>query len=479
MRKSNGEFEAEIFRRFDEYKEKKKKRHRAVRAASLCMAVVLLGAAVLLAVRGARHKAPNVTDVRPGSSGAASENTQPEVPGGVPTDTVTPETASESERGTEASAPVSPDPMVYRVKETDEIFSAAYTEFALGLLCAGLEDGKNTLVSPLSVMEALAMASNGASGRTLDELMSVIGGGIGTDDLTAYLRGFSLDSDLVRMANSVWIRDGFAVRKSFLEKNGGLYGAGVFTAPFDDSTVDAVNAWINAGTNGMIGKMLERGALNDSDICLCNAVFFDGRWVQTYKDENIVDGLFRRADGTTDRVTMLRSEETSALSVRGGVGVRKMYDGLRYEFISLMPDEGTSLGDFAASFDGASLRATVRSFVRADVELEMPEFRAEYSADLTETLKKIGIKEAFEAGRADFSGIADGNIRICSVRHKTAFTLDRNGTLASSATVIGVPGSSEVPSPKMKVTLDRPFIYMIVDSLTALPVFIGALETVG
>ena len=49
MRKSNGEFEAEIFRRFDEYKEKKKKRHRAVRAASLCMAVVLLGAAVLLA----------------------------------------------------------------------------------------------------------------------------------------------------------------------------------------------------------------------------------------------------------------------------------------------------------------------------------------------------------------------------------------------------------------------------------------------
>ena len=48
MRKSNGEFEAEIFRRFDEYKEKKKKRHRAVRAASLCMAVVLLGAAVVL-----------------------------------------------------------------------------------------------------------------------------------------------------------------------------------------------------------------------------------------------------------------------------------------------------------------------------------------------------------------------------------------------------------------------------------------------
>ena len=122
MRKSNGEFEAEIFRRFDEYKEKKKKRHRAVRAASLCMAVVLLGAAVLLAVRGARHKAPNVTDVRPGSSGAASENTQPEVPGGVPTDTVTPETASESERGTESSAPVSPDPMVYMVKETAEIF---------------------------------------------------------------------------------------------------------------------------------------------------------------------------------------------------------------------------------------------------------------------------------------------------------------------------------------------------------------------
>ena len=198
MRKSNGEFEAEIFRRFDEYKEKKKKRHRAVRAASLCMAVVLLGAAVLLAVRGARHKAPNVADVRPGSSGAASENTQPEVPGGVPTDTVTPETASESERGTEPSAP---DPMVYMVKETDEIFSAAYTEFALGLLRAGLEDGKNTLVSPLSVMEALAMMANGACGETLGEMERVIGGGIPVSELARYLAGFAAG---VMVAASIW-----------------------------------------------------------------------------------------------------------------------------------------------------------------------------------------------------------------------------------------------------------------------------------
>ena len=67
--------------------------------------------------------------------------------------------------GGSAVAPLSPDAG----------FSAAYTDLALKLLSACLEDGKNTLVSPLSVMEALAMMANGACGETLGEMERVIG----------------------------------------------------------------------------------------------------------------------------------------------------------------------------------------------------------------------------------------------------------------------------------------------------------------
>ena len=365
-----------------------------------------------------------------------------------------------------AVAPLSPDAG----------FSAAYTDLALKLLSACLEDGKNTLVSPLSVMEALAMMANGACGETLGEMERVIGGGIPVSELARYLAGFAAGGEELSLANSLWLREGFDIDEEFLRKCSAFQGAGAYRAPFDRHTVDDINDWVSENTHGMIKSAVDYDTVRASELLLCNALYFDGKWERRYSDGDISDGYFTRESGARDEVRFMYSEEHSLLTVAGGRGFIKNYDGGNYAFVAVLPDAGTDISEFVSSLDAAALAEALKKTTAAVIDARIPEFRAEYGADLRTALGNMGITRAFEPSEADFSGItSDDNIYIGSVMHRTVMEIDRDGTKAAASTVIAAPTAADpglLPE-RINITLDRPFVYMIIDRTVSLPVFIG------
>lgn len=104
----------------------------------------------------------------------------------------------------------------------DSTFRDAYADFALRLY-GEVKKEKNTLISPLSVMLALAMTANGADGATLEGMEKALGG-IKIDKLNAYLKSYvdslpSGDSFKMSIANSIWFRkDAFEPSEDFLQK---------------------------------------------------------------------------------------------------------------------------------------------------------------------------------------------------------------------------------------------------------------------
>ena len=181
-------------------------------------------------------------------------------------------TATELTAGTRPASTSAP--------EVDE--SSGTYDFALGLLrqSAGSE---SVLVSPLSVLSALAMAENGADGETLAQMERVTG--MGATELTGLLQAYGAlaDDGPLSVANSIWLRDsdGLTVQDDFLETCGGRLGAQVFSAPFDDSTVADVNAWVNEKTNEMIPEMLSQIS-GDAQVLLVNALAFEGGWDEPF-----------------------------------------------------------------------------------------------------------------------------------------------------------------------------------------------------
>lgn len=379
-------------------------------------------------------------------------------------------------------------------KEPDEKFAENSADFSMELLKGVLEWdnrqlGANYLISPESVLSALAMTANGANGDTLSELETVICPDIGIDELNMYMRTYNdrlnaSDNVSLHTANSIWIRDDgerITVNDEFLQTNRNYYDADVFLAQFDDNTVDDINSWVNDNTDGMIDKLLDE-IPNVAVMYLLNAVSFEGEWDDPYKESQITEGeSFTNYAGEEETVTMLNGSENEFVSDDSAKGFIKYYKGGEYAFMAVLPNEGVDIYEYVSEMTGEKFLNLYKGRTNTNVSVKIPEFSYEYSVEMNRPLVAMGIESAFDES-ADFGRMAEnesGSFYINRVFHKTFIQLDRYGTKAAAVTEISIKDSCAVLEEPKQVYLDRPFLYSIIDTETGIPVFIGVLNTVS
>lgn len=341
----------------------------------------------------------------------------------------------------------------------------------------------NSLVSPVSLLYALAMTANGADGRTLAEFEKLIDTDM--NKLNSYLAAFTTNMPQspkakLDMANAIWFRDnGFTANEDFLDINRNYYGAGVYTAPFDDGTVKDINNFVKDATDGQIDKILENIPEN-TVMYLLNALSFDGKWEEKYKKEQIHDRTFTAYDGSIQTAKMMYSQENRYIEDENTTGFTKDYKGGNYRFVALLPDENTDIIDYVKTLTGEKL-ANLLNTQSCTVDVGIPQFKTDYAAEMKDIMTDMGLGSFFDPATADFSklGSAQYNLYVSSVIHKTTLTLDDNGTKAAAITLVSQNEGAAAPPEDLKtVILDRPFVYMIVESQTDIPVFIGTVMTI-
>ena len=377
-----------------------------------------------------------------------------------------------------------PAPKVPVAAPMTEEAAAAAMDFCVRLFQAsGAGEKENVLLSPLSVLLALGMTANGAGGETLTQMEEVFGLPLLAlnEFCHAWLASLEEDGPL-QAANSLWLRDSgeLAVEESFLEANALWYGADVYEAPFDDTTVSDVNAWVDYHTGGMIPAILEEIPEN-AMVYLVNALAFDGRWETPYREDQVRAGTFTREDGTVREAELMYSTEDWYLSDGKAQGFLKYYEGCDYAFAALLPPEGVPLADYIASLDGERLARVLDGAGREEVQAAIPKFEMAYSAELSRALQDMSMTDAFAPSAADFSAMGRserGPLFITQVLHRTFLSVDEEGTRAAAATAVATGDSGEPVEPK-KVYLDRPFLCLLLDCGTGLPLFLGAVTDVG
>jgi len=367
-------------------------------------------------------------------------------------------------------------------KEVDDQFIKNTANFSVELFKRSISKDKNSLVSPASVMLALAMTANGADGETLSQMEKVLGGDIAINTLNQYLYYYvnklpDEEKTKLKIANSIWFRDDenrFMAEKDFLQMNADYYGAEIFKTPFTDQTLKEVNNWVKNNTDKMIDNILQE--ISDDDVMyLINAIVFDAEWKTVYNRSDIYQSEFTAADGSKVSVDFMRSEEGLYLDDGNAVGFIKPYYNDKYSFAALLPNEDTDINSYLDNFSGEGFVDAIKNAKTTTVYASMPKFSYEYDVELNDVLKEMGMTDAFDPDKADLSRLGKstrGNIYIGKVLHKTFIALDELGTKAGAATVVIVKDEG-APVEIKTVTLDRPFVYAIIDNSTNLPVFIG------
>ena len=371
------------------------------------------------------------------------------------------------------------------VSVTDD-FKNSFADFSLDMFRETVKGSTgNKLLSPLSAAICLALVNNGANGETRAQLEELLG--METDALNRALYAYTstlytADDCKLSLANSIWMKENaLQVNPEFLQTNADWFGAQAYAAPFDDSTIQDINNWGYNKTSGKIKKILD-DIPYDAVMYLINAVDFDAKWQEKYESKDISNSIFHNYNGTESDVKMLYSEESRYFLDENSVGFTKNYMGGKYSFMALLPDEGVDIYEYINSLNEEkwaglweSADPTREGYQYREVHTRIPEFSYEVELSLNKTLQALGATDMFDPMKADFSRIDNTQPMWCdTVKQKAMIELDRNGTKAAAITIGGMGAMSAAPAEPLYITLDRPFVYAIIDNEHKLPIFIGA-----
>ena len=380
-------------------------------------------------------------------------------------------------------------PLDHLVKE-----SFPLTDFAIKLFQEEGKKGGNVLISPLSALYSIGMMMNGADGSTKEQMEETLG--MKTEELnlalyslrTAFSQG---EKKPLIQANSIWFSENrrFQVNQNFLQTCADYYEADILQVPFDDNMVREVNAWVGNRTAQVIPEIMEE-VPEDTVTYILNAMSFEAGWENDKTRKKVHYGDFQMENGEKKTVTYFTFTEDFFIRGYMETGFIKNYqtdDGRKYAFVILLPRQGISMREYISKLDGQHFRYVIKNEtshgnLKEKYIVSIPRFTVTYESELSESLRALGMSEAFDEKNANFSllGTMESKKKagksvpyIGKFIQKTMLYVDEKGTKARAASMVGFEMEEDIVMEHKKEMFSRPFVYAIIDRETMFPLFLG------
>jgi len=361
--------------------------------------------------------------------------------------------------------------------------------FALDLYQTLNTQEGNLFYSPFSISLALAMTYTGARGETETQMANTLHFGsqeqvhpaFNALDLALEKNAIVIDKDQEPMqldiANSVWAEQTFTFLPDFLDTLAVNYGAGIYLSDFfnnPDPSRQEINSWVSEKTKDKINNLLPEGSVSpDTKMVLVNAIYFKGDWLTPFDPNNTYEGQFNLLDGSTTPASMMADGFFIPFAVGDGYAIAEFpYAGGSAVMDVLLPDEGR-FDEIESQLSNEIVQQMLANMSPAEVRVQLPKFTFESQFSLAGTLEQMGMDAAFDASRADFSGMTGKkDLYIGDVIHKAFVAVDEKGTEAAAATAV-IMETTAARMVENTFIADRPFIFFIRDMQSGQILFIG------
>ncbi|MBR2192169.1 MAG: serpin family protein [Bacteroidaceae bacterium] len=356
-------------------------------------------------------------------------------------------------------------------------------------------EDKNLVFSPLSAWMALSMLQNGAAGNTLTEmqqamcttdytaqhlneynqqLMSVVQRNLIPEWMTPEHINYNAVPSL-ESANSIWSDTGFPFLPSFYDVNTKYYDAYLQTLDLSEQeSMDQIDAWVNEATHGAIPsiKMLPNDMLR---MILINTIYFKGGWSSAFEKEMTNYDTFYNDGNKAVSIPMMHQQEMLMYAQAEGYQAVKLYYGydMKFSMTLFMPD----LTNVWKPFTAERWENIEKAMQRTGVKLSMPRFKTNSDLALVDAMKALGMQDAFDAMRADFSLMSPMELFVSNIKQLAHIDVDEDGTIAAAATVIAMEENA-VHDYSTTMTINHPFYFTIEDNETSTILFMGHIRNI-
>nr|XP_003225626.1 PREDICTED: leukocyte elastase inhibitor [Anolis carolinensis] len=369
----------------------------------------------------------------------------------------------------------------------------ANTHFALDLFQKLIEANPtgNIFFSPLSMCSALAMVFLGAKGDTATQLSKTFHFD-GVEDVHVKLQKLSTTINqsnvpyVLKLANRLYGEKTYTFLQDYLTSTQKLYGAELSTVDFlnaAESVRNEINQWVEGQTEGKIRELLSEGSVNElTKLVLVNAIYFKGSWEEKFKEEDTTDMPFRLSKKEKKNVKMMFMKKKFPFGYIDECKCRVLelpYKGKELSMIILLPDD---IEDDSTGLERLEKQLTIdklqewtlprNMYSHNEVYVHLPKFKLEESYDLKTYLSALGLRDVFDAGKANLSGMSGArDLHVSKIVHKSFVEVNEEGTEAAAATVVAVMLCS-LPM-EDDFNADHPFLFFIRHNPTSTILFFG------
>jgi len=361
------------------------------------------------------------------------------------------------------------------------------TAFALQLYGKLQSQEGNLAFSPYSISSALAMTCAGARGETARQMEQVLHFEPSPANFSPLFGRLdkavkaAKGDNALNIANSIWPQKQYPFREDFLSLLKQDYGASVSPLDFAHDAESArvtINRWVDGQTRHKITDIIGPGVLDSlTRMVLVNAIYFKGTWATPFpKHATHSDAFYPKPDAHI-RVPFMHVKDTFRYGENDQLQLLSLrYKGDKLEMLILLPRNRDGIGQLEKSLTAANLSAWTSKMGVEEVEVALPKFKITSEFGLADTLRAMGMADAFDSGKADFSGM-DGQVHwlyLSAVLHKAYVDVYEKGTEAAAATATMITASAKMPVEYIKqFRADHPFIFAIRDSTTGSILFLG------
>jgi len=374
---------------------------------------------------------------------------------------------------------------IWAVEERNlEIVAQSINKFSFDLY-KKLKDknkGKNLFYSPASISIALAMTYTGARGNTEKQMAKVLHFTLPQEHLystySKLIENLKSNKDYeLHIANALWLQKDYKYLPEFLNIMERYYKGRFNEVDYRTNPENArlkINNWVSKETKGKIKDILNPGDITTlTRLVLTNAIYFKGKWISEFNKQFTKDEDFYLINEKIIKVKMMFQENKFNYFENGKLQLLELpYKGDKISMVIILPKNLQKLESIENTINEKKLQEWIKNAVNTKVKTYIPRFKFTQRYDLSTILKSIGMKDAFDGAKADFSGI-DGrkDLYISKVIHKAFVEVNEEGTEASAAT--GVIMERTCIERTVTFKANHPFIFLIRDKNTGCILFMG------
>jgi len=355
----------------------------------------------------------------------------------------------------------------------------------------GADRQGNVAIAPSSVSVLLAMIRSGAAGKTQEEMTRalhvsgpVVDVAKSAKDLLSSLNALNGTATTLRMAGGLFVERAYKLQPAFLDVTRQQSGVSVESLGFKKAPEGArkmINSRVAEQTERRISEILPKGSVNEaSRLVLTNAVYFLGSWVSPFSKSTTARRDFHLSAESMRKVPMMSQHSEFNHVAADGVQVLELpYKGNELSMLIVLPDNKDGLSEFEGQLTAERFEGWAKGMKKTDVQVVLPRFELHSATQLKKPLEEVGIKLAFDQGKADFRGMsAGGGLYIQDAYHDVFVRVDETGTEAAAATA-AVAHAAGLNLNQTRFIADHPFLFVIRHRASGALVFLGRVVAPG